>query len=275
MRNTQISVQLYSLRDRLDELDTTLARLVDVGADAVEPFWILDGPEQFAATLARHGLTAPTVQSPFLSDEILFDGQSVTLPTAEAVFDAASRLGAFVVFDPMVAPERWETAAGVRQTADRLNRAADTAATFDLRVGYHNHSFEFHHRFDGISAYEYFVSLLDPSVVLELDVFWAAVAGQDVPALARRLGDRLSALHLKDGFPGHDPFASGEIYAASTLSQCPLGDGALDVAGILDATPSCEFDIIEFDHVETDVFDAVSASIAFLGQDRRAASQRD
>ena len=118
------------------------------------------------------------------------------------------------------------------------------------------------------------MSLLDPSVVLELDIFWAAVAGQDVPALAHRLGDRLSALHLKDGFPGHDPFAS-ERSTPPRRFQCPLGDGALDVAGILDATPSCEFDIIEFDHVETDVFDAVSASIAFLGQDRRAALQRD
>ena len=107
-----------------------------------------------------------------------------------------------IVFDPMVAPERWRTLETIRHTADRLNQAADLATTFGLSVGYHNHSFEFHHSIDGVSGYEYFVSLLDPRVVLELDVFWAAVANQDVAALVGRLDGRVRALHLKDGFPG-------------------------------------------------------------------------
>jgi sugar phosphate isomerase/epimerase len=264
IREAQISVQLYSLRDHLADLDVTLAHLAEIGAEAIEPFWITDGPDELAEVFARHGLTAPTVQSPFLSDEIVFDGHAVTLPPAESVFDAAARLGARIVFDPMVAPDRWRTPDAIRRTADRLNQAAEIAAAFGLIVGYHNHSFEFHHSIDGVSGYEYFVSLLDPHVVLELDVFWAAVANQDVAALVNRLDGRVRALHLKDGFPGVDPFDSGESYVASTLDQCPLGDGAIDVAGILDATSSCEFDVIEFDHVDTDVFDAIAASIAFL-----------
>ena len=162
MRATQISVQLYSLRDHLGDLDSTLARLAAIGAEAVEPFWILDGPDAFAAALERHGLAAPTVQSPFLSDEITFDGHLVELPSAESVFDAACRVGATTVFDPMVPPDRWETFDDVCRIADRLNRAADTAGRFGIRVGYHNHSFEFHHSFDGDSAYDLFVSRLDP-----------------------------------------------------------------------------------------------------------------
>ncbi len=268
IRDARISVQLYSLRDHLGDLDVTLAHLADIGVEAIEPFWIMDGPDELAAVFTRHGLAAPTVQSPFLSDEIVFDGHAVPLPPAESMFDAAARLGARIVFDPMVAPDRWRTPETIRHTADRLNQAADLATTFGLSVGYHNHSFEFHHSIDGVSGYEYFVSLLDPRVVLELDVFWAAVANQDVAALVGRLDGRVRALHLKDGFPGVDPFESGASYVASTLDQCPLGDGAIDIAGILEATPSCEFDIVEFDHVDTDVFAAIAASIQFLQRSR-------
>ena len=36
--------------------------------------------------------------------------------------------------------------------------------------------------------------------------------------------------------------------------------GTLTSGAILDATPSCEFDVVEFDHVDGDVFDAVNRS---------------
>jgi sugar phosphate isomerase/epimerase len=40
---------------------------------------------------------------------------------------------------------------------------------------------------------------LAPEVVLEVDTYWAYAGGADVPALLRRLGDRVVALHVKDG----------------------------------------------------------------------------
>ncbi len=52
------------------------------------------------------------------------------------------------------------------------------------------------------------------------------------------------------------------------LDQQPLGQGALDIGAILDATPSCEFDVVEFDYVDGDVFDAVSESIVYLERRR-------
>ena len=45
-----------------------------------------------------------------------------------------------------------------------------------LKVGYHNHAQEFVADIDGINGYEYFASLLDDEVALELDLFWAATA---------------------------------------------------------------------------------------------------
>lgn len=258
------SVQLYSLRDHLADLDATLERLATAGAQAVEPFWILDRPEDLAAALERHGLSAPTAHAPFLSDEIEFDGHLVPMPPADEMFEAACRLGVDIVVDPLVPPDRWKTADDVARTAERLNDAAETAAGVGLRVGYHNHTFEFRASIDGTTAYEYFASLLDDRVVLELDMFWAAAASQDVPTLVRRLGPRVRALHVKDGVVDHDPFEHGLDHDPTALDQRPAGQGALGVEEILEAATFREYDVVEFDHVEDDVFAAIDESLRFL-----------
>ena len=57
---------------------------------------------------------------------------------------------------------------------------------------------------------------LEPEVVLEVDTYWAYAGGADVPALLARLGDRVVALHIKDGDGSLDP-----------SKQVPVGSGVL------------------------------------------------
>ena len=52
------------------------------------------------------------------------------------------------------------------------------------RVGYHNHDHEFTSQIDGRSALEVFADLLDPSVQLEVDLYWATAGGADPVELA-------------------------------------------------------------------------------------------
>lgn len=265
----RLSVQLYSVREQLAaDTDATLARLTELGFDAVEPFALLDRPQEFGAALARHGLAAPSAQAPFLSDTIDFHGRTVPLPPAAVTFDVARGLGVEILVDPMVPAERWRSHEEIARTADRLNAAADAAAAAGLRVGYHNHSFEFHATVAGASGYEHFVSLLDRRVVLEVDVYWAAVAGQDVPALLSRLGGRVSALHLKDGPVVADPFSVAGAYEPEALGQLPAGQGELPLAEILQAAGQVELDVIEFDHAVGDPFDAVAESARYVRRAR-------
>lgn len=268
MTTPRLSIQLYSIRDQLDDLDATMKRIAALGIDAVEPFSIFDRPLELGIALRAHGLSAPTGHTPFLSDKIEFGGRMVPLPPASIAFQAAAALGVEILFDPMVAPHRWRTPSDVASTAERLNVAAEEAAQLGLRVGYHNHSFEFHNFFDGVSAYEYFVSLLDERVALELDVFWAATAGQDVPALLGRLDTRVRALHLKDGVLAADPFAPAASYDPTALELCSFGQGELGLDRILGAATSSEFDVIEFDHFNGDVFEAIDQSATFMREVR-------
>jgi sugar phosphate isomerase/epimerase len=125
-------------------------------------------------------------------------------------------------------------------------------AAHGIQVGYHNHWFELEAVFDGRTALEWLADDLDDGVVLEVDTYWAAAGGQDVPALLGRLGDRVRFLHLKDG-----PLEPRE-------PQVALGRGVMPVRAILDAAPSCELAVVELDSFDGDMFTALADSVAFL-----------
>lgn len=266
MSNPTIAVQMHMLRHLLAEDSArTLESLADAGVRAVEATGYVDDPETYLAGLSANGLHAPIAHAFLITDRLDFgEGNIVEFPSHETVFDAAKRLGAGTVIDPMVGAELWRDREDIENSARTLNEASRLAASYGLRVGYHNHSMEFNHSFDGVSAYEHFVTLLDDDVVLELDVFWAATAGQDVEALIRRLGSRVIALHIKDGVPGVNPFAEGAApFDATALIQAPAGAGELPIEKYLRSATSLEFAIVEFDH-SANLLQDIGASVRFL-----------
>jgi sugar phosphate isomerase/epimerase len=236
------SVQLYTVREALaDDLPATLHRLAGFGFAQVEPFALTRYAEALGPALAAEGLTAPTAHQSFVARD-----------DAEEVFAAAAALGVAVVIDPMVPRDRWTTADGVRSVADDLNAAAAAAAAHGVRVGYHNHAQELEIELDGRPVLEVLADALDDRVVLEVDVYWAAVGGQDPVALLRRLGGRVHALHLKDGPP------TGE-----TLDQVALGRGPLPIREVVAAAPGA-LRVIELDDTRGDRFTALADSLAWL-----------
>jgi sugar phosphate isomerase/epimerase len=237
-----LSVQLWSVRDQLRaDLQGTLDRIAAIGFTMVEPFDIVSDPGGLRSALAASGLRAPSAHASVTRDR-----------TPDEVFEAAVAVGTGTVVDPMIDPTRWQTADGIRGIADQLDAAADRAATYGLRLGYHNHAFELSTKVDGWPALELFAQLVDPALVLELDTYWAAVGGQDVPALLGRLGDRVRLLHLKDG-----PLDGVDVH------QLPIGRGTLPVWPIVQATPALEVPIIEFDGYAGDIFEGLTAAFAY------------
>lgn len=266
MTQPQLSIQLYTVNTLLEsDLDGTLARLAAMGIRQVEAYAFVDRAEQLAEAFAKHGLQAKTGHAPLASDEISFSGRVVPVPAKADVFAAAKTLGLEYVIDPFIVLDRWLTRESIEDTARRLNAVAKEAAEHGLRVGYHNHAQEFAAEIDGVNGYDYFASLLDDEVILEVDVFWAATAKVDVAALLGRLGDRVKALHIKDGIIGENPFAVGApAYDKSTLDQRLAGQGELPLLDYLAAAPSTEFAVIEFDYVPGDMLAAVQGSVDFL-----------
>ncbi|WZH38644.1 MAG: sugar phosphate isomerase/epimerase [Microbacterium enclense] len=261
------SVQLYTLAAEFTaDPGGSLDRLAAIGLRNVEAFDFVRRPAEIRAALDASGLASPTGHAPLLSDELWTPDGSIPTPAPEVVFEAAAEIGISTVIDPFVDPARWVTADGIADIAERLNKAADVAATFGLNVGYHNHAQEFLIDVDGTSGFEHFVSLTDERVAIELDLFWALTGGQDVPALVERLGSRLVAVHVKDGIvPVPNPFApDADRSATRQLDQRRPGEGQVPLVEAMHRAVAVKYAVIEYDQAPGDVFDDIAASYAFL-----------
>lgn len=241
MTATDLSVQLYTVREALaEDFDGTLGRLAAFGYCAVEPFAYDRFAVELRSGLSRHGLAAPTAHVGLLQGD------------QAALFGLAVELGIGTVIQPRTDPGRWRSAADIRQIAGELNAAADRGAAVGVTVGYHNHHFEFE-SVEGRFGLEVLADALAPGVVLEVDTYWAYAGGVDVPALLERLGDRVVALHVKDG--------DGTL---DTTQQTPVGAGSLPVWSFLDAAPDA-LRVVELDGCESgDLVDAVDLSRHYL-----------
>jgi sugar phosphate isomerase/epimerase len=237
-----LGIQLYSVRDDIGpaRLDGTLARLAGMGFTHAEPYDILSDPSGLAAALRRSGLRATTAHA------------AINRLDQAAVLDAAELLGIETVIVPMVDPKTIADRAGVEALAAAVNGAAALAAERGIRVGYHNHDFEFAQRVDGVPVYDLFVSLLDPAVVLELDVYWAGVGGADVFELLPRLGDRVRFLHVvQEREPGNERPVLG-VDTAGRLGE------------ILALGTSVEMPVVEVVAHHSDVFPLVERNAAYF-----------
>ncbi len=236
------ALQLYTVREQMAaDRAGVLAQVAALGYGAVEPFNILSDPDGLRADLDAAGLSACSVHAAPAGE------------AAEDVVRAARALGADTIIIPYLPPPRFADADGVQALARELNELAAGLAGQGLRLGYHNHDFELSSLVGGVPALEVLADQLDDAVLLEVDTYWAAVGGQDVPALLGRLGDRVRYLHVKDG-----PVVSRDDFMTA------VGTGRMPVAEILAASPSARWHVVELDRCATDMMTAVGDSLAWL-----------
>ena len=241
-----LGIQLYSVRDDIGpaDLETTLKRLAAMGFTHAEPYRILDRTEQLGEALAAAGLQVTAAHA------------NVTTSDRDAYFDAAARLGLDTLIVPWTEPDALSTRDGVAAVAAAINDAARRAADRGLRVGYHNHDFEFSQHVDGRPAYEILTDSLDGEVVLEVDTFWASMGGADVFELIPRLGARVRFLHVTNEPPDDDdPPPLGPAITGRMAEVARLG------------TPFVHMPVVEAVVHSGDVFDVLERNAAFfLGQ---------
>jgi sugar phosphate isomerase/epimerase len=237
----QLSVQLYTVREAAaNDLDAALERLAQIGYRKIEPYGLLQFALQLAIALPRHGLTAPTTHA------------SIVGQNTDIVFGTAADLGIQIVIEPAVRADRWTDEDAVKRIADDLNAAAEVAARHGVRVGYHNHYWELATIGDTLGL-EVLARHLSADVVLEVDTYWAYTSGADIPALLTRLGDRVVALHLKDGDGSLD-----------VMKQVAVGAGSVPVWDFIDATTNLQYGVVELDDSADDRFTALADSFAYL-----------
>ncbi|WP_449374483.1 sugar phosphate isomerase/epimerase family protein [Arthrobacter psychrolactophilus] len=238
------SLQLYTVRKPLEEdLPGTIARVAELGFTKVEPYNFVATADALASAFAEHGITAPSGHAPLLKDD------------QDEIFAAANKLGITTVIDPFIPAEQWQSAEDIQKIAAGLNAAAKKGAEYGVRVGYHNHQWELESKINGTTALEYFETLLDPELVLEVDTYWVSVGGANAVDVLTSLGDRVKFIHIKDG-----PLTT------DNLAQLPAGQGQVPVWDVIEAAKSLEVGVVEFDDYAGDIFDGIAESLAFLNR---------
>ena len=240
-----IALQLYTLREQMAaDSGAALARAAEIGFTQIELYNIVEWRGALETGLTANGLTAPTAHA------------ALSRVEPESAFDAAKALGVSTLIDPMIAPERWTSRDEVLRIADELAAHAELAAQYGLGFGYHNHFWEVENVFGGETALEVLAGALPESVGLEVDAYWAAVGGADVPALLARLGSRVAQLHIKDA-----PLADGAL-STDRHDQLPAGQGAIAWDPVLAAAPDAELLVVEFDEYRGDIYDGITQGLA-------------
>ncbi len=253
---------LYAVRQELErDPDLTLERVAEIGFEGVEPFGLgdpslyrgerLTRAKLLKRSIDRAGLVVSSAHTKFplpsemdwLLEELAIVGVPVALAS---IPEHVLGFGRDVL----------STWSGIQRFADHFGKLAERATAHGVQIGYHNHWWDWPRLPDGTLGYDRFIQALDPATVVELDLYWAHTAGQDLAHLLARIGDRVRLVHFKDG-PGlpEDPLAD----------QVPLGLGSADLEGAVSALPDqLEWSLVELDRTSLDPFQVIAEGFDWL-----------
>lgn len=184
-----IGLQLYSLRAEMGaDFEGTLAKLAEIGFKDMEFAGYFDKtPSQVRRILEANGLISSAAHIPL----------DAIRNNLSEVIDTAATIGQkYIVLPYMIGADReYDNYARI---ADLLNRAGEASMAAGIKMGYHNHDFEFD-KHDGRMGYDVLLEQTDDDLVFfEMDLYWAATAGVDARDYFKKYPGRFTMLHVKD-----------------------------------------------------------------------------
>lgn len=228
-RVNSIGLQLYSLRKEMgQDFEGTLEKLAEVGFKEMEFAGYFDKtPTQVRRILDNNGLTSPAAHIPL---------DAIQNNLSEVIETAAILGQKYIVLPFLVGADR--NIDNYPRIAELLNRAGEASKTLGIKMGYHNHSFEFDVH-DGKKGYDILLAETDPDLVFfEMDLYWAANAGVDPMDYFRANPGRFTMLHVKD--------------RAANGSMVDVGRGTIDFAEIFAMVSTGGFDHYFIEHDNPD-----------------------
>jgi sugar phosphate isomerase/epimerase len=248
-----VSVQLYSLRDEAaTDFPSVLRRLGEVGFAGVE----LAGfhghqPGEVRQIIEDAGMQISSAHIPSVADG------------AKQSLDELASIGCTTAALAWLPPDQFDSIDSIRRNASLINIAASEATNRGMRLGYHNHWWEFEKTIDGVTGWDLLLAELDPWVFVELDIYWATVAGVSPVDVITQPNSRVRLLHVKDG-PADNP----------ENPMVAVGTGTIPVQTVLRSSVDIDWHIVELDRCATDMFDAVAASYRYLTTNNLSTGRR-
>ena len=264
MNNFPIALQLYSVRDDMEkDFEGTLKAVKEMGYDGVE-FAGLFGhsAEEVKEMCDRIGLVPLSAHVPFV--DMMGDA---------SVMETYKKIGCSYVVIPYLTEDLRPGEPGFMDVISGAEKLAADAAGYGMKLGYHNHDFEFTKIGD-----EYAIDILYntvPALYSEFDVCWVQVGGENPAAYIRKYADRTEIIHLKDytGEKTENMYAligldEGEKKEHGAFSFMPLGRGKVNRPAVLEAAKDVDakWVIVEQDEPSCGLtpLECAKASIEYL-----------
>lgn len=239
-RVERVGLQLYTLRNEMGrDFEGTLARVAELGYRDMEfAGYFGRSASDVRRALDANGLTSPAAHIQW----------AAIRNNLQAEIDYAATLGQRYIVIPFLQPTE-RSLAHYQQLVETLNRAGEACRAAGLKMGYHNHDFEFIET-DGLIPFDFILDETDPELVdMELDLYWIHRAGADPVAYFNKHPGRFKMLHVKDMAPDGN--------------MVDVGRGTIDFAKLFSHADTAGFEhyFVEHDNPGEDGIASVAYSI--------------
>jgi len=198
----KVGLQLYTLRDYIGkDPKGVVAQIAKAGYTELETYGYDSGKKtyfgmptaDFGKLLKDNGITSPSGH--YGQDQFMYNGKDDEL---KSCIEAAQILGQSTIVIPATGDKFRKKSDDFKLLAQALNKTAEYCKSSKIKIGYHNHDFEFK-PVDGKVVYDTMISETDPKLVgFEMDIYWVVRAGYDPIKLIEQYPGRFNMWHIKD-----------------------------------------------------------------------------
>jgi sugar phosphate isomerase/epimerase len=254
---SDLGAQLYTVRNTITKNpEADLKAIQDIGFKEIEAVYAT--LDQIGPALKQTKLEPISVHV----DTDIFMAGGAKLDTAIAKCKA---FGFQYIVVPYIPPAQRGGAETFKKLAAIMNSAGEKAKAAGLTLAYHNHAFEFE-RQGSTTGLDILMKETQKGVVnLELDIFWASVAGHDPVSILKKYSGRIPLLHLKDKASGIATQYNEKV-PKETFKE--IGNGSIDIPAVLAAAKkeNVHHYFVEQDQTPGDPLDSLRQSYKYLSQ---------
>jgi sugar phosphate isomerase/epimerase len=281
-----VGLQLYTIREELTkDVKSSIKKVADIGYAHVETFygytkespspkfWGLDVKE-LKTLLDDHNLK--TYSGHYQLNDFLTKGNGDDSALKYQI-DLAAALGQnylVVPVPPFTLVDSLQ-ASDFHYMAEQLNKAAELCAKSKIKIGYHNHFWEFRTLADGKKGYDILLDETGKNVVFEMDLFWIQKSGINPDDYFKKYPKRFPMWHVKDMDKANTSVIVGKeldqqksMQILQGISYTEVGSGGINFSEIFKhkGESGLKHIFVEQDIIKIDPFASIQQSFTYVSQ---------
>lgn len=255
MKKFHVGIQLYGVRKAMEaDFEGTLKAVADMGYEYVEfAGYYGRSADEIKGLLDKYGLKCISVHQGLDFYDNNPDAAAEFLKSFGTKYSVIPWYGV----EKLAGSDAWEGSVA------RFKRVGEVLKAHGMKLGYHNHDFEFE-KHEGKYLHDYIFEALGDLIDPELDTCWVHYAGINPADKIREFSGRVEIVHLKDfickelgGGPAYDLIDnSGKGLGKKSREDNgfqfrPLGQGRQNFAEILEACEQAGTEIVIVEQDQT------------------------